>query len=301
MDVLPNTDVNFYTALRSIGLVWGWWTLVAVAAVCLFGAWFVAQYATNEYSRRLEEQAAAKAPLNSPEARSRPRPQQVPPQQAPPQRPPLASPPELNLGDGITATRLAQVRHFGRVQARATELNVNIQGQPILRVRTWVLLDSISWAYGARSTFEGADLDELFSNADFISGVGDADYLIGVGLASGVGTDNESLSRNRALHLCSEIYQVGALRRTQTRVYGLPLGRWTGVATQAHSAEERRQRTVVIIAMKRKSGQPNLEDLLSRLFRNDLVTGINLGSYSARTSGDLRLVEMCAARPLSGQ
>lgn len=207
---------------------------------------------------------------------------------------------QIDLGDELVAT--SETTRGGQVRGATTTIDVSQRGARLASLTVHVLFDAASWEYGsARNAEDGAgqpiDLQAVLDQSDFAVRASDYDHVIAVGLSSSTTREEpDTLSRARAISLCAELYQKSYVDLSRTRVFALPLGHEVGPALSAGSSEERRQRTVVIVGVRKRSGTISELDLVRRVISRFRVPDVDLRRYS-RVNGatQLEFVEICNA------
>jgi hypothetical protein len=114
------------------------------------------------------------------------------------------------------------------------------------------------------------------------------DYVIGVGIASnpqeqaaGRLAFSERLANERAAILCASLMSFSSLRPHGERVWGMALGRYTGAPAPPRSAAERRQRTIVIVGVKRVAETTaSVESLVQEIVAQVNLPGLDVSLFS---------------------
>ncbi len=114
------------------------------------------------------------------------------------------------------------------------------------------------------------------------------DYVIGVGIASNPQDQSpprlsfaENLSNERASLMCASLLGASSLRGHRERVWGMALGRYTDAASPPRSDDERAQRAVVIIGVKRVAqSDASVETLVREIIAYVNLPGLDVSRFS---------------------
>ncbi len=139
------------------------------------------------------------------------------------------------------------------------------------------------WAFGSHTTFlRGSDIEQFLMAPDFAARLASYSDVLCLGLTSNASESSVekvqiALSRDRAIRLCRMVRE--AVDRPQLRTSALGLGYNTDPAKK-NSWPERMQRSAVLVGARPKSGDPDVEAVVSRLLCSGSVGEFDFRQYS---------------------
>lgn len=195
-----------------------------------------------------------------------------------------------SLSDSRLAIAAVAPRRIGAFDETRAEVRVlDRLGMQQLVIVIHLFPDSAYWQFDSAGSFE----DAAGTPIEFLRVVEDPsaelelnkfDYLIGVGLSSNSPGSQRQLAIARAAVLCGSLY--GSSQSGGARALGLPLGIYQGPPQLAGSAQERRQRTVLIVGIRKVAPEVSERDLLLEVLREVALPGVDLALYSGLAHGD---------------